>query len=60
LRQARSVLHQPEDPDIELLLFLGEVDTLGVVLGAARRKLPLAWREQPDIRLHEEPELVGR
>jgi hypothetical protein len=33
---------------------------LSVVLGAARRKLPLAWREQPDIRLHEEPELVGR
>ncbi len=58
--RAASILHQPEELDIELLLFLGEVDTLGVVLGAARRKLPLAWREQPDIRLHEEPELVGR
>jgi hypothetical protein len=31
--RAASILHQPEELDIELLLFLGEVDTLGVVLG---------------------------
>jgi hypothetical protein len=32
--RAASILHQPEELDIELLPFLGEVDTLGTVLKA--------------------------
>jgi hypothetical protein len=31
--RAASILHRPEELEVELLLFLGEADTLGVMLG---------------------------
>ena len=58
--RAASTLPQPEELDIELLPFLGEVDTLGVVLGRGETQASARPAGAARYSLHEEPELVGR